>query len=81
VSITCSRLQIRRRWVHVPHSILSEGEGMESETGTPMSCLQRTTFASAMSPLKRKDVMQTSTADRALVASDCWRDGQGMEVQ
>jgi hypothetical protein len=37
VSITCSTLQIRRRWVHVPHSILRIWEGMESVDGTPMS--------------------------------------------
>ena len=41
VSITCSGLQIRRRWVHVPHSILPILEGMESVDGTPMSGLQR----------------------------------------
>jgi hypothetical protein len=35
VSITCSALQIRRRWVHVPHPILSIPEGMESGTVDP----------------------------------------------
>jgi len=37
VSITCSTLQIRRRWVHVPRSILPLAEGMESVGGRPMS--------------------------------------------
>ena len=37
VSIACSTLQIRRRRVHVPRSIFSISEGMESVGGTPMS--------------------------------------------
>jgi hypothetical protein len=34
--------------VHVPHSILSKGERMESGTGTPMSRFQQATFAFAI---------------------------------
>ena len=42
VSIACSTLHIRRRWVHVPHPFSPEGEGMESGTVHPYRTLQLT---------------------------------------
>ena len=42
VSIACSTLHIRRRWVHVPHPFSPEREVMESGTVHPYRTLQLT---------------------------------------